>query len=101
MTNLVMEDIANHMGQTVLNLIGKNDFEMPVTAACISPNGSAFILQFTWIEQGNPGAGIDIKAIKESGESAFTPPIHALYVDATGLRHKHWILSEEGGEWMH
>ena len=101
MTNLVMEDIVELMGQTLRNLIDENDFEMPVTAACISANGSAFILQFTWIEQENPGAGVDIKAINEAGEPALTPPLHALYVDATGLRHNHFILNEESGEWLH
>ncbi len=101
MSNLVMDDIAKIMGQTVYRLFKENDYEMPVTAACVPASGLAFILKISWEDPVNPEAGFVFEAIRVEGEPVVTPPINILYVDATGLRSKHFILNEEGGEWIH
>ena len=101
MTKLVRDDIAKIMGQTVYGLYKEHDYEMPVTAACVPASGLAFIFKISWEDPDNPEVGAVFEAIRVEGEPAVTPPIHILYVDATGLRHKHFIHNEEGGEWLH
>ena len=102
MSNIVMDDFSERIGQTISDLISEQGFQVPITSACIAANGSAVIFHYRWHDQENPKEGVDVDMLLEHNPKIGLPrPINILYVDVTGERSAVLVLREEGRKWMH
>ncbi len=102
MSIIVIDDFSKQVEQTISDLINEQEFQVPITSACIAANGSAGIFHHRWHDQENPKEGVDVDMLLgRNTKVGLPPPINILYVDATGERSAVLVLREEDRKWMH